>query len=644
LQNIEIIVVNDASTDNSPAIIKDYSLRYPQIRSINCDSNRGLATVRNIGLMNAKGEYIAFTDGDDWADVRMCEVLYNRAHADDLDVLVADATVLYENTKSYGKHFDQHIRQILDPRLRTRPFDVTSEPRALLLEPVAWTKIYKRSFLRQHAISFEDGMNSYEDICFHFSVLIKAKKISLTDEAVSYYRQNRPGQISGRTSRKVFEVFAVFRKIQENLNEWNVSADIWAMLIKVKLRQFDWLLKDRVQASDKKDFMVSVARSFRNIPENGFGAAARYVNHDEKLKLYCMRRNRLRMYHKVVQHRWPVYPLLSMLLNRPKTSILKWSYQVTFEMLRRRVISYSRSVVKRLVNLSALEAQLHAVGEKLNHLIEIRQYASQGEELSFESCRIGNEMLLFSYPSYRSGLSDAVWRMDNDYYMTRMATLRDGDIVVDVGAHVGVVSIYLARRYPFIRVYAVEPDPFNYAALIENIERNGVTNVTAINRALSAHGDKTTLYTDMCHSSWATIHATLTASRGLLRTAQVELCTLEQLFHEYDIRHCRVLKMSALGAVYETLDAFTRSNSIDLLCGEIDLRECSRGRLEVASWRIARQHFWRTISPGVKDPIRSWMQQLPSKLDCYSSRAHPMSYRKRKHISGIEDECRPSSI
>src|SRR5262249_11785074 len=141
----------------------------------------------------------------------------------------------------------------------------------LLLEPVAWTKLYRNAFLKKHELKFEDGMNSYEDICFHFSVLLKATRISLLDDALSFYRQNRPGQISGRRSRKVvFEVFAVFDKIQKNLADWDASADIWALLIKVQLRQFDWLLRDRVQPRYKREFLALVAKQFAVIPDKGF--------------------------------------------------------------------------------------------------------------------------------------------------------------------------------------------------------------------------------------------------------------------------------------------------------------------------------------------------------------------------------------
>ena len=148
LTNIEIIVVNDASTDNSLAVMKEYQARYPTLRVIDFKKNLGQASARNIGLRIAKGQYIAFTDADDWADIRMCEVMYRRASDDNADVLIANATVFYEGSKRFGPLFDGGIRQTLDPRLRTMPFELRSEPRVLLLETVPWTKLYKRSFLQ----------------------------------------------------------------------------------------------------------------------------------------------------------------------------------------------------------------------------------------------------------------------------------------------------------------------------------------------------------------------------------------------------------------------------------------------------------------------------------------------------------------
>ena len=618
LRNIEIIVVNDASTDQSAEIINRYKSCYGNIKVITCASNKGLASVRNIGMRAAQGRYIAFADGDDWVDIRMCEVLYQRANEHNATVVIADATVFYEDSKKFRRFFDQHIRKALDPRLRTVPFGLSTEPRVLLLEPVAWTKLYDRAFLQNSAIQFEDGMNSYEDICFHFSVLLKATRISLLDDKLFFYRQNRPGQISGRTSRKVFEVFAVFKKIHENLSAWEVSPTIWAMLIKVQLRQFDWLLRDRVQAHHRREFLALAAKQFQKIPEGGFRNFTRQANLDELLKLFCMRRNWFHAYEKVTRHRRPLFPLLYVMLHDRQLGllgILKGGCLHGLGMLRRRMISFCRSFLKRSLGLIPLEIKLQAVEDRLNQLIDTRECTSQREQPLVEPCRIGNQIVFFSYPSSRSGLSDAVRRMEDDYYLTQMAVFRRGDTVVDVGAHVGVVSIYLARMYPFIKVYAVEPDPLNYGCLKRNIELNGVTNVTAINKAVSGDGQKRTLYVNARESAWATIDARMTSSQLALRTVQVETVTLEQLFQEFDIRHCRLMKITAPGAIHESLKGFTRSGCVDLLCGEVDFGDCSRARLEMASWMIARQHFWRTIARQANGTVDSWIHQMVTEFD-----------------------------
>lgn len=618
LSNIEIIVVNDASTDQSAEIINRYKSCYRNIKVITCASNKGLASTRNIGMRAAKGRYIAFSDGDDWVDIRMCEVLYQRASEHNASVVIADATVFYEDSKKFRQFFDQHVRKTLDPSLRTVPFELRTEPRALLLEPVAWTKLYDRAFLENSAIQFEDGMNSYEDICFHFSVLLKAPRISLLDDKLFFYRQNRPGQISGRKSRKVFEVFAVFEKVHENLSAWEVNSTIWAMLIKVQLRQFDWLLRDRVQTHHKREFLAMVAKQFQKIPEDGFGNFARQANLDELLKLFCMRRNRFHAYEKVTRHRRPLFPLLYVMLHDRELGllgILREGFLHGLGMLRRRMISFCRSFLKRSFGLIPLEIQLQALEDRLDQLIDTRECASQREEPLVEPCRIGNQTVLLSYSSSRSGLSDAVRRMEDDYYLTQMAVFRRGDTVVDIGAHVGVVSIYLARKYPFIKVYAVEPDPLNYGCLKHNIELNGVTNVTAINKAVSGDGQKRTLYVNAWESTWATIDAHMTTSQLALRTVQVETMTLEQLFQEFEIRHCRLMKITATGAIHESLSGFIRSGCVDLLCGEVDFQECSRAGLEMASWRIARQYFWRATDQQTQGTPRPWVHQTPGPIE-----------------------------
>ena len=195
-------------------------------------------------------------------------------------------------------------------------------------------KAIQRSFLQKQAIQFEAGMNSYEDICFHFSVLLKATRISLIDDTLVFYRQNRPDQISGRTDRRVFEVFAVFDKIHKNLAAWNASAEIWAILVKVQLRQFAWLLEDRVQLHHRQEFMAQVARQFQGIPEDGFGNFARQAHPNELGKLLCMRRNWRRAYDVIAARRGPLFALLSVTLHLGRPGALKYACREGMTRLR----------------------------------------------------------------------------------------------------------------------------------------------------------------------------------------------------------------------------------------------------------------------------------------------------------------------
>ena len=257
--------------------------------------------------------------------------------------------------------------------------------------------------------------------------------------------------------------------------------------------------------------------------------------------------------------------------------------------------------------------------ENLSQLTVLTAFVSPTGEPFVEAWRIKDQILILSNPPSNSGLANAVSRVSNDYYLSNMAVFREGDTVVDIGAHVGIASIYLAKTFPFIKVYAIEPDPMNYACLKRNLELNGLTNVTAINTAVSSDGKKKRLYVDASDSAWSTTDATLACSRGSLRTMEVESVTLEKLFHNHEIQYCRLLKIETRGGVWDILKGFDRSGCVDLLCGEVDSEECSRAKLEMASWRIARQHFWRIRGGQAGANTMSWIQQIPNRCEILPS-------------------------
>ena len=98
LKNIEIIIVNDGSTDGSQKIIDHYARKDGRIKTIQQD-NQGLGAVRNKGIEAASGEYLAFIDSDDWIEPDYCQSMYEKAKDEDADLVICDYAVEIQDTE-----------------------------------------------------------------------------------------------------------------------------------------------------------------------------------------------------------------------------------------------------------------------------------------------------------------------------------------------------------------------------------------------------------------------------------------------------------------------------------------------------------------------------------------------------------------
>jgi FkbM family methyltransferase len=380
------------------------------------------------------------------------------------------------------------------------------------------------------------------------------------------------------------------------------------LLVRVELRQFDWLLKDRVQARDKREFMASAARQLRMIPASGIRRFRQEATPEELARFVFMRQGWIHVYERVARGGATVLKMVCLMLNGRASTVRQ---RLSFGRLRRRARSTARSFLERIRGSRPVEARLRVIETRL---AEIAELIARGGEPVVEVRRVHGQALVFASPD-KQGLTEAVRRIEADYYLFQTAIFREGDVVLDVGAHVGVMSIYLAKKYPFIHVYAVEPEPTKFTCLKRNIELNGASNVTAINKAVSGDGLERTLYVPGSGRARATIGRRPAHSGATGRTMPVQTVTLDRLFQEHGIRHCRLLKISAPDVIREALEGLTRTGCVDLVCGEVNLEDCSEARVEAASWRIARQHFWRIIGRRADGRLRSWIHQSPSGIE-----------------------------
>ena len=130
LKDIEIIVVNDGSPDNSQKIIDDYTKKYKNIKSF-VKKNGGLSDARNFGIKKASGKYIAFLDSDDYVTEDMYEKMYKKAISHNFDIVVCDLNYVYDDriVKAYSNIKD----------------DTTNIKNVMInIYPAAWNKIFKR--------------------------------------------------------------------------------------------------------------------------------------------------------------------------------------------------------------------------------------------------------------------------------------------------------------------------------------------------------------------------------------------------------------------------------------------------------------------------------------------------------------------
>lgn len=182
LKDIEIICVDDGSTDKTPEILAEYAAHDKRIKVIR-QENAFVGMARNRGMAEAKGEFIGFMDNDDWVSKDYYEELYKIAKEKQANI--AETKMVWDVMSEYYPHAKRKgmrgykDKQIMD----TSSFDGFSEE---MLGHV-WDKIYKRSFLEENHINFTPYRTIYEDSYFAFQIYMNGEPIAVSEKGAYYY-------------------------------------------------------------------------------------------------------------------------------------------------------------------------------------------------------------------------------------------------------------------------------------------------------------------------------------------------------------------------------------------------------------------------------------------------------------------------
>lgn len=182
-RDMEIICIDDASTDNSLKILKEYASRDSRIIILQNEQNSGLAFTRNSGMEQASGDYILFIDSDDYIETDL--VMSAAGKADHVDMVCFD----YKKKDEIWNDRDKHMFHLSDGEYKARDFFLDAVNRNSIVYS-AWSKLYRREFLMREGIRFINGIR-YEDIVFNFLCMMKADALYCIPDKKYIYRIRR---------------------------------------------------------------------------------------------------------------------------------------------------------------------------------------------------------------------------------------------------------------------------------------------------------------------------------------------------------------------------------------------------------------------------------------------------------------------
>jgi hypothetical protein len=207
LTSLEIIVVNDGSTDKTPGIVEKYARDHDSIQLIN-QQNMGLSAARNAGMDMAKGEYLGFVDGDDWVHESMYGSMLDKALTSGADVVITNGQLYNEETSKFSPIQDFHTWEALKKKNTDLVFSPRAEADLFMLDTSACKRLYKKSFLQSLGFQFPPG-KIFEDVPTHYKLLLNTESVALLDQPYYLYRTNRPGRITAKNDESLFQVFDV---------------------------------------------------------------------------------------------------------------------------------------------------------------------------------------------------------------------------------------------------------------------------------------------------------------------------------------------------------------------------------------------------------------------------------------------------
>jgi hypothetical protein len=254
LRDIEVIVVDDGSTDRTPELITAFAAADHRFIPVLLTENSpgSLGTAANVGLDRASAPYVGIADGDDYYEPRMFETLLTAARTADSDLAMCRYLEVDGATGSY-RHPAEVSRWA---RLTGTTFQLNVESRKQFLRfiSVPWRKLYRRELLEEHSIRFPIVDFYYEDNPFHWSSILSATSLVVVPEVLCYHRVGRPGQTMVAADTGLLKIFRHHDIIRSDLVSRGLEQTYASSLVGWVVSQLEWVARRTPPARHRELF------------------------------------------------------------------------------------------------------------------------------------------------------------------------------------------------------------------------------------------------------------------------------------------------------------------------------------------------------------------------------------------------------
>jgi glycosyltransferase involved in cell wall biosynthesis len=260
-KDLQIIIVNDASTDNTQNLIMEYQKNNSNIACYNHKQNFGTGAARNTGLQHCQSEYIAFLDSDDWLDTNTYTQMIQQLDHDKSDIGICGIKTEYESVYGTTMRYYYPYQNLiygdfaLNLLCRTNTQDIS-------ISPLVGNKIFRYKFLLKNKISYPQ-LSLFEDDYFMFIALLHASYVSIIPNVYHHYYQRETSAMHSMSKKQIDSLIDVFKKIRlelESAKSFGIkSKDYYSFLDKCLSVIFNIIYTCEQQMETQQKYIVYLA-------------------------------------------------------------------------------------------------------------------------------------------------------------------------------------------------------------------------------------------------------------------------------------------------------------------------------------------------------------------------------------------------